>query len=90
MLPVTLACLWVLAAAAVSLLPMRRQYVPGLSLLLTAPFLVVWLALTWGPWMALGATLAVISMFRRPLVYLAKRALGRAPARPSAPEETAR
>lgn len=75
-LPLILACLWVLAGAGVALLPMRLQYAPGLTLLTAAPVLIVWLGLEHGLWVALFATFALLSMFRRPLVYLAKRALG--------------
>ena len=42
------ACLWVLAATVVALLPMRRQYGPGFALLGLAPVLIVWLSLTYG------------------------------------------
>ncbi len=51
-----LSCLWVVAATGVALLPMRLQFVPGVSLALAAVF----------------------SMFRRPLLYLLTKVLGRA------------
>lgn len=75
-LPILLSCLWVLAAAGVAMLPMRRQYVPGLALLIAAPVLIAWLAVAHGPWLPLVAALAVISMYRRPLGYFLGRALG--------------
>lgn len=91
-----LACLWVVAGSLVAFLPMRSQYLPGLVLLLAAPVLIG--ALWWhvGAWIALAATAGVISMFRHPLRYLARRALGRPatpPARapsPAAPSPSAR
>lgn len=75
-------CLWVLAATIVALLPIRWQFAPGLVLLILAPVLIVWLALAYGLWMGAAALVAFLSMFRRPLIYLAKRALGQNPARP--------
>lgn len=76
------ACLWVLAATVVAFLPMRRQYAPGFVLLGLAPVLMVWLSLTYGFWVGAAAFLAFLSMFRRPLIYFVKRALGQHPARP--------
>lgn len=77
MTPLVLGGLWVLAATATAFLPMRRQMVPGLALLIAAPILLVWIGLTHGwLWVAFG-TFAFLSMFRRPLRYLALRALGR-------------
>ena len=73
------ACLWVLAAAATAMLPMKRQYAPGLTLLLIAPVLIVWLGATYGWWVSALAGLAFISMFRHPLRYLIGRAMGEKP-----------
>ena len=39
-MPLILGCLWVLVAAATAMLPMRRQMVPGLALLVAAPVLL--------------------------------------------------
>lgn len=75
-LSLTLACLWVLAATVTALLPMRRQYVPGVTLLLLAPVLLVWIGMEHGLWVALGCMLAVLSLFRHPLRYLGRKALG--------------
>ena len=72
-----LACLWVVAAALVAMLPMRWQFVPGLALLLGAPVLIWRLGVEYGWPAALVAVLAVLSMFRRPLQYYARRALGK-------------
>lgn len=78
--PLILGCLWVLAAAATAMLPMRRQMVPGLALLIVAPGLLVWIGLVHGwLWLAIGL-FAFLSMFRNPLLYFLRRALGR-PAR---------
>ena len=82
--PLTLACIWVLAATAVALLPYRRQMVPGLALLVAAPVLIVWIGVDHGLWWALAALAGFVSMFRNPLMYFGRKALGR-PAR--APDE---
>ena len=68
--------LWVVAAAITALLPMRRQMVPGLSLLIAAPVLLIWIGWIHGwLWVAAG-TFALLSMFRRPLNYFTRKALG--------------
>ncbi|MFC3086182.1 DUF2484 family protein [Tabrizicola soli] len=75
-----LGCLWVLASAVTAMLPMRAQMLPGLVLLAAAPMLLVWIGREHG-WLWLAAGLfAFLSMFRRPLAYFARRALGRIPA----------
>jgi hypothetical protein len=75
-LSLTFACLWVVAASVTAMLPMRRQMVPGLALLVAAPPLLVWVALDSGPWWALAGLLAILSMLRRPLIYFARKAMG--------------
>jgi signal transduction histidine kinase len=77
MAPLILGALWVLATAATAVLPMRRQMIPGLALLIAAPVLLVWIGYAHGwLWLAFGL-FAFVSMFRRPLRYFANRALGR-------------
>lgn len=66
-----------LAATVTALLPMRMQFAPGITLLVAAPILLIWIGYEHGFWVALLGLLAFMSMFRRPLAYLAKRALGR-------------
>lgn len=76
-LPLILGAVWVLAATATAFLPMRRQMVPGLGLLICAPILLVWIGWAYGwLWLAFGL-FAFLSMFRRPLRHFANRALGR-------------
>lgn len=78
--PLVLGCLWVPTAAATAMLPLRAQMVPGLALLVAAPVLLVWIGLVHGwLWLAIGL-FAFLSMFRNPLLYILRRALGR-PAR---------
>ncbi|OYW61121.1 MAG: UDP-N-acetylmuramate--alanine ligase [Rhodobacterales bacterium 32-66-7] len=75
--PLILGCLWVVASAIVAMLPMRAQMLPGLSLLVSAPVLLVWIGWAHGwIWLALGL-FAFLSMFRNPLRYFLRRALGR-------------
>ena len=87
MIWVILACLWVLAATLVAFLPMRHQYIPGGALLLTAPILLVILSRQVSPWLALAGVVAVVSMFRRPLLFHMRRLLGRPQPAPPEPNE---
>ena len=74
--PLALGCLWVIAAAITAMLPMKYQKFPGLPLLIAAPVLLVWIGMTHGYlWTAFGI-FAFASMFRRPLIYLARKAMG--------------
>lgn len=75
--PLIAAALWVLTASFVAMLPMRRQMVPGLALLIAAPVLIGWIGWAHG-WLPCAlALIAFLSMFRKPLLYLARRAMGR-------------
>lgn len=74
---VVVACLWVIASALVALMPMRRQYLPGVTLLFAAPVLIAWLWIAHGWIIGSVATFGFVSMFRNPLKYFAKKALGR-------------
>lgn len=75
--PLFFGCLWIVAATAVAMLPMKQQMVPGLALLILAPFLLIWIGWVHGwVWVAVG-TFAFVSMFRNPLIYFIRRALGR-------------
>ena len=66
------------------MLPMRRQMMPGVALLLSAPVLLVWIGYDNGwIWTILGL-LAFASMMRNPLRYLIARARG---TRPDLPPE---
>ncbi|SHJ63212.1 Protein of unknown function [Shimia gijangensis] len=81
-LSLILACFWVVAATVVAMLPMRRQYVPGVALLLAAPVLIGAIWWDYGMWVGLAALFAFVSMFRNPLRYLWKRARGEKPELP--------
>ena len=75
--PLILGALWVLASAIVAMLPMRMQFPPGIMLLIAAPVLLVWIGWEHGwLWLAVGL-FAFASMFRNPLIYFTRRALGR-------------
>jgi hypothetical protein len=73
---------WVFASALVAMLPMRRQYLPGVILLLAAPVLIALIAHEVGLWAAMAAVLAFVSMFRNPLRYFWKRLTGHKVERP--------
>jgi hypothetical protein len=81
-LSLLIGAIWVIAATIVAFLPMRRQYAPGVILLLAAPVLIGLIVYDHG-WLWGGAALfAFLSMFRNPLIYLARRAMGRPVIRP--------
>ena len=71
-----LACFWAIASAITAMLPMRRQYLPGITLLVAAPFLLAFLGYQHGMWVVVLGLIAAASMFRNPLIYLVRRALG--------------
>ena len=75
-LPLILACLWVLVGAATAMLPLRKQMIPGLALLISAPILLVWIGRVHGWLWVVVCLLAIGSMMRNPLIYLYKRATG--------------
>ena len=75
-LPLIFGALWIIAAALTAMLPMRRQMLPGWTLLIAAPILLIWIGATHGwIWVAFGI-FAFASMFRRPLIYFARKAIG--------------
>jgi hypothetical protein len=74
-----LCILWVFGSVACAMLPMRRQYVPGIALLVAAPILIVMIGIQVSPWAAIAAVLAFLSMFRNPLRYLWARLRGQNP-----------
>ncbi len=71
------AILWALVATVTGLLPYRWQIGPGLVLLASAPLLIGWIWAEAGWLPGLLALAAFLSMFRRPLVHLWRRATGR-------------
>ncbi|MGR3714786.1 MAG: DUF2484 family protein [Shimia sp.] len=75
-LSLVFACFWVLAGTGVAMLPMRQQYVPGVSLLLAAPVLIGVIWYEHGIWFSIAALLGFLSMFRRPLRHFGRKALG--------------
>ncbi|KAJ55751.1 hypothetical protein ACMU_13775 [Actibacterium mucosum KCTC 23349] len=73
------AFIWVLAATVTAWMPMRIQVRVGWPLLLSAPLVIGYLGYELGIWVGVAAAAGFVSMFRNPLVYLTKRALGRVP-----------
>ena len=81
-LSLRLGCFWVLGATIVAMLPMRRQYVPGVGLLIAAPVLIGFIGWQHG-WIFAALGLAgFVSMFRNPLRYFWRRARGETPQLP--------
>ncbi len=74
-----LCILWVFASVAVAMLPMRKQYFPGVALLIVAPVLIVMIGLKMGWIVAILALAAFVSMFRNPLKYLFAKLKGKNP-----------
>ncbi len=74
-----IGCIWVLLAFITALLPMRRQYVPGVALLLLAPVLIIWIGVDFGWIVGVIALAAFVSMFRNPLKYIYARLRGENP-----------
>lgn len=72
-----LACLWAIASAFTAMLPMRRQYAPGIALLIAAPFLLAFLGYQHGVWVVAVCLAAALSMFRNPMIYFLRRAFGK-------------
>lgn len=73
---------WVFASAACAMLPMRRQYVPGVVLLIVAPILIVMIGIQVSPWLAIAGCVAFVSMFRNPLRYFWAKLRGQNPQLP--------
>ena len=73
---------WVFASALVAMLPMRLQYIPGVTLLICAPILLIFMWIEVGPWLTLLGLFAFVSMFRNPLRYFWARARGQSPELP--------
>lgn len=75
-LSLILGAIYVICAALVALLPIRRQYWPAGIMLLLAPILLGFIGYQHGwIWFALGM-FAFLSMFRNPLRYLLRKARG--------------
>lgn len=64
------------------MLPIRRQYIPGIALLLVAPVLLYFITREVGWIPMLLALAAFVSMFRNPLRYILARLRGQNPELP--------
>ena len=76
-IPLLLAALWVIAATFVAFLPMKYQRIVGLPLLIAALGLIVWIGVAHGSFLAVLALAAFASMFRKPLSYFWRKAMGK-------------
>ncbi len=76
---IIIAAIWVLIAMGTALMPMRWQYVPGVTLLVLAPVLIFWLGYDFGWGWSAAAFAGFASMFRNPLKYIYARARGQNP-----------
>lgn len=73
---------WVFAATGVAMLPMRYQYIPGVTLLIMAPLLILWIGISVSWWAGLLSLAAFLSMFRNPLRFFWAKARGLNPQLP--------
>ena len=76
-LSLILAFLWVVAATITAMLPMRRQFIPGFVLLIVSVPMLIFVGYENGWWVALVALAGAASMFRKPLNYFGRRAMGK-------------
>lgn len=84
------AAVWVLAATVTAFLPYRRQFPPGIVLLILAPLILIWIGWEHG-WLWLFIGLAgFASMFRNPLIYFWRRWRGLPVTRPADPKDGGR
>jgi hypothetical protein len=74
-----LCVLWVFASTGVAMLPMGRQLIPGVILLITAPVLIFFIGQQVGWFMALLGLAAFVSMFRNPLRFIIAKLRGQNP-----------
>lgn len=70
-------CLWVVAGSITVFLPLRQQMIPGALLLLSGLGLVVWIGWDNGWIWSLVFVAIFASLFRRPLMALARHLRGR-------------
>ena len=80
--PLVAGFLWVVAATITAMLPMRLQYPPGITLLVLAPVLILWIAFVHGWIVGALCFAAFLSMFRNPLIYFWKKFRGLPVTRP--------
>ena len=77
-----LCVLWVFASVGVAMLPIRRQYIPGVVLLVAAPVLIFFIGREVGWVYALLGLAAFVSMFRNPLRFIIAKLRGQNPELP--------
>lgn len=77
-LSLTLACIWILLANVLALLPSRDNHWSRAYLLIVLGIpLLGFVTYENGPWWGLGLLLAGMSILRWPMIYLWRWALGR-------------
>lgn len=79
---VVLGAFWVLAASITALLPIRKQFAPGVVLMLLAPVLVWFLGWQHGWIAATGGAVAFLSTFRKPIRYYWRKWRGQSDPKP--------
>ena len=78
-----IGCVWVLACTVIAMLPIRRQIVPGVMLMMAGPFLI-WVLIDQLGWLVGGIALfAFLSMFRNHMIYMTQILMGQRPEIPT-------
>lgn len=76
-LPLILACLWLVVANVIGLIPSKKKHWPQAYVLIAIGLPVLaWVFWANGPWVGLVVLVAAASILRWPVVYLARWARG--------------
>ncbi|MEL6121742.1 MAG: DUF2484 family protein [Pseudomonadota bacterium] len=80
---IVIGCVWVLACTVIAMLPIRRQIVPGVMLMMAGSFLI-WVLIDQPGWLVGGIALfAFLSMFRNHMIYMTQILMGQRPEIPT-------
>ena len=69
-------CVWALLASVTALLPLRVQYAPAIMLAIVVPFLLIFLGFEHGLGAVALGLAAFVSLFRVPLLNVARQMIG--------------
>ena len=69
-------CVWALLVSVTALLPLRVQYTPAIMLVIVVPFLLIFVGFEHGLGAVALGLAAFVSLFRAPLLYVARQMIG--------------